>query len=195
MTILGIIALIGAVITAALFRRGGVYNPILPKEDTPNPENNQTTDMTTQPQTPEAPSAPQTNKMLLWDTRANCYHGTRVLCDNAGLTYDEKNILCACIFQESRFNNNAKCENKDKAGKVWSTDWGICQINDYWHIGPHKDFPSVQYVLDNPDKAVQWMIDYYQRNGNLNAWVSYSSGAYKTWLLPASPMWKLASIV
>jgi hypothetical protein len=26
-----------------------------------------------------------------------------------------------------------KRENLDKNGKLWSTDWGICQWNDFYH--------------------------------------------------------------
>lgn len=126
-----------------------------------------------------------------WSIPKNAYHNTRVLCDLSGLTVEEKNIICACVFQESRFLVNPKPnQNKDAQGKVWSIDYGIVQINDWYHIGVHKDFPSVQYVLENPQKCVQWMIDMYKAN-RLGMWASYSSNAYRQWLLPASPMWLL----
>jgi hypothetical protein len=127
---------------------------------------------------------------LDWTQPKNAYHNTRVLCDKAGLTLDEKNILCACIFQESRFKNTAKNENKDSTGKVWSTDWGLVQVNDWYHVGVHKDFPSITYIVENPDKMVQWMIAMYKA-GKLGMWASYSSHAYRQWLLPSSPMWLL----
>jgi hypothetical protein len=151
---------------------------------------------------PEAPVSPPkpvitpkpiiipTPETLLWDTPQHVYHAVRVTCDNAGLTLDEKNIITACIYQESAMKNTATCKNRDAKGVVWSTDWGICQINDWFHIGAGKDFPSVEYVLSNPQKVVEWMITMY-RGGHLNQWVSYSSGAYKHWLLPASPLWNL----
>jgi hypothetical protein len=127
---------------------------------------------------------------LFWDSQGNAYHSTRVLCDNAGLTFDEKNLICACIYQESSFLNTAVCYNKNLKGIVVSTDYGIVQVNDYYHIGINKDFPSVQYVRDNPQKCVEWMISMY-KHGLLKMWVSYSSGAYQIWLNPNSPMWKL----
>lgn len=127
-----------------------------------------------------------------WDSPKHNYHNTRVLCDLAELTTEEKNLICACIYRESGFNNDAVNHNKDKSGNILSTDFGICQINDYYHIGFEKDFPTVDYVLSNPDKAVSWMIDMYQ-HGMLKQWVSYSSGAYKQFLLPSSPMWDLKS--
>ncbi len=141
-----------------------------------------------QPVAAPLPVTSPTMPPLLWDTPQNVYHAIRVTCDNAGLTLSEKNIITACIYQESNFLNSAKCENKHTNGVVWSTDWGICQINDYFHIGPNKDFPSVRFVLDNPAKVVAWMIFMY-RQGHLNQWVSFSSGAYKQWLKPTSPMW------
>lgn len=131
-----------------------------------------------------------TPEILSFDTPQHAYHAVRVLCDNAGLTVDEKNLICSCIYQESRFLNTAKGLNKNEAGVVLSTDWGLCQINDYYHIGNGKDFPSVQYVLDNPGAVVRWMITMYQ-HGMLKQWVSYSAGKNRQWLLPSSPMWKL----
>lgn len=120
------------------------------------------------------------DNILLWD-KDNARHSIRVMCDNAGLSLNDKNIITACIHVESNFDNTAKCENKDKNDKVWSTDWGICQINDYWHVIKFHDFPSVQYIIDNPEKAVAYMIQCY-KDGRINQWVSYSSGAYKNFL-------------
>jgi hypothetical protein len=131
---------------------------------------------------------------LPWNTPSEVWHGIRVLCDLAGLRPSEKDLLCACVYQESAFNNAARCENRDADGTVWSTDWGICQINDWFHIGQGKDFPSVEYVLANPDKAFEFMIKMYEA-GQLKQWVSFSSDAYKKWLQPDSPMWNLRSAV
>lgn len=136
------------------------------------------------------PPSIDTPQPLPWDTQQKAYHGTRVLCDLAGLSVEEKNIICACIFQESRFKVNALNINKGSKGQTLSTDYGLCQVNDYYHIGVNKDFPSVEYVVQNPDKVVAWMIRMYQ-HGMLKQWVSYSSGAYKQWLSPTSPMWGL----
>lgn len=140
-----------------------------------------------------APASP-----IFWDTPKHCWHAVRVLCDQAGLLINEKNLICACIYQESRFQNYlpdgapVRNDNLAQDGSISSSDWGIAQVNDYYHIGRGKDFPSVDYVLGNPDAIVQWMIDMYKR-GNLKLWSSFSTGAYKAWLLQSSPMWTLAS--
>lgn len=128
-----------------------------------------------------------------WDTPQHNYHNSRVLCDQAGLTLEEKNTICACLYQESRFDNGATHANVLN-GKVVSTDWGIAQVNDYYHIGVGKDFSTVVYVVDNPDKVIAWMIGMYQ-HGLLKQWVSFSSGAYLQWLSTDSPMWGLATSV
>ena len=134
-----------------------------------------------------------------WSTAKGAYHATRVMCDEMGLTFNQKEIVCGCIFQESRFLNYVKPgvpttnKNRDASGNVWSTDWGIGQVNDYYHCGPGKTFPSVQYVLDNPDKVVAWMIGFMKKTGKLQPWASYTSGAYRQWLSPSSPMRALKS--
>lgn len=132
----------------------------------------------------------QNELKYLFNTQEDARHSIRVLCDEAGLSFDDKNTLTACIYQESEFFNilpnglPVQCQNKNKAGVLTSTDWGIVQINDTkgWYIGPAPlPFPSVQFLLDNPEKAVRFMIKMMQQ-GMLRKWVSYSSGAYKRWL-------------
>lgn len=149
------------------------------------------------PQPPQVPlPAPEPVKTAptayLWDTPEHAYHSVRVLCDEARLTLEQKNVICACIYQESGFKNGAINHNTDSHGHIRSTDWGIIQINDHYHIGPGKDFPSVEYVLQRPEIVVAWMIGLFKA-GKLNLWVSYSSGAYKAWLASNSPMWKLST--
>lgn len=128
----------------------------------------------------EPPKMPVAASTLLFDTYEHSLHSVRVICDEMGLNWNEKAIICACIYQESRFNNKAKGENK-KNGVVTSTDWGIVQVNDFWNIGKGKYWSSVRQVLDNPEKAVRWMITCYKQ-GKLNLWSSYKFGAYKQWL-------------
>lgn len=125
---------------------------------------------------PVAPQSP-----YLWDTQADARHSVRVICDEEGLSLNDKEIITACIMQESHFYNTAINHNRDAQGNVLSTDWGIVQVNDHYHIGPGKDFPSVEYVLAYPDKCVRWMCTLFKQ-GKLGLWVSYSSGAYKQWL-------------
>lgn len=139
---------------------------------------------------PMPETTPSVDTLTPWISPQSNYHNTRVLCDLAGLSVDEKNLICACVFQESRFNIDAINHNKDSHGNILSTDYSLIQVNDFYHIGAGKDFPSVSYVLANPDKQVEWMIHMY-KIGLLKQWVSFSSRAYKQWLLPSSPMWLL----
>lgn len=181
--VMGAIILAGISGTAFFFRKGGIYNP---HEE---PDNTPVQDFTDLPYLPpevpvEPPTAPD---KLLWGTPKHAYHSTRVLCDEMGLTLEQKNLLCACIYQESQFLNTAVGKNKN------STDWGIAQVNDTkgWHIGPGLRFPSVQYVKDHPEECVRWMAGVLKQTGKLQPWASYTSGAYKQWLTSASPMWLL----
>ncbi len=103
-------------------------------------------------------------------------HSVKVICDQEGLSLKDKNEMCATIQAESNFNTHAKNENKVN-GKVVSTDWGICQWNDYYHgteITPDE-------AVNNPEKAVRLMCAYWKR-GQGNLWVGYSSGNYKKYL-------------
>lgn len=136
-------------------------------------------------------SSPVEPPKLLWDTVANAKHSVRVICDEEGLSWKDKNDLCATVGAESGWmsyyltgpkkGQPVKLENKDKTGKVWSTDWGIIQLNDYYHIGEGKSFPSPQYVLDNPEACIRWMCKQW-KVGNANWWIAFKSGAYKSYL-------------
>lgn len=145
--------------------------------------------------TPTGPTAENPDVLYPdWSTQKRAYHNVRVLCDLAGLSVDQKNLICACIYQESQFIPTAK-------GKINSNgthDWGICQFNDgelkgvqLW-IGGTAIFPSVDYVLANPEACVKEMIAMFKA-GHINWWSSYSTGAYKQWLSANSPMWLLKS--
>jgi hypothetical protein len=116
-----------------------------------------------------------------WSIPANARHNVRVLCDLAGLTLYSKNVVTACIEVESGFHLHAKNENKDVEGRITSSDWGIVQVNDYFHIGAGKDFPSVDYVLTHPQQCVEWMIK-MMKEGHINLWSSYTSGAYRKFM-------------
>lgn len=144
-------------------------------------------------QTPPAPVQPNTltpaqpvdkpdSSKYLWDTPKNAEHSVRLICDENNLSWDDKNMVCQVINCESGFNTQAKHENKDKEGNVSSTDWGIVQVNDYWWIGKGKQFPSVLYVLSNPEECVRWMIERFKA-GHLEDWVCYKSGEYKKYVV------------
>lgn len=147
-----------------------------------------------------APTVPNPDALpIYFDTPQHAYHAVRVLCDLAGLTLNEKNLICSCIYVESEFLNYkapgvpTKHENLNKDGSLSSTDWGIVQVNDYFHISPTgQPFASVEAVLEDPESCVKWMIQMYLA-GRLSMWDSYLSGEYKQYLVPTSPMWELAS--
>lgn len=134
--------------------------------------------------TPPPPAQPITPDSLvpkyLWDTPENARHSVRVICDEEGLSVADKNTLCSVISCESGFNTQAKNENKDTSGKVVSTDYGICQFNDFYYIGSGKPIASVDEALNNPEKCVRVMIQQFKA-GNLKHWVCFSSGKYKSY--------------
>lgn len=178
-----IIAAIGGGFTALvkMYR----FGPFLDKiEEMPSTDNLSEIKLETPPVVPPEGT-------LLWDTPQHAFHSTRVLCDELGLNYDQRDELCATIYGESEFDNRAVCKNRNTQGEVTSIDVGICQWNSYWHCGDGKTFPSTDYVVANPEKAVRKMIAFY-KNGQINLWVAHKSGRYAQFLKPTSPMWKLA---
>lgn len=147
----------------------------------------------------------KTPEVLKWTTQKECWRSVRLLADEMGLTFPQKNILCATIYQESEFVNyraNGKMlmhPNINEHGIVTSIDFGITQCNDKAHIGPGKEFPSVVYVMNNPEKMVRWMIGIYKQTGGLTPWYGYYDPykkiyPHKQWIPLTSRMWKLAEI-
>ena len=126
----------------------------------------------------------ETKPNYLWDNPVNARHSIRVMCDEAGLSISDKNTLCAVIGAESGWMNfredGSPVTNKNlrSDGSLSSTDWGICQINDKYHIGTNNTFPSVDYVMQNPEKVVAWMIKMYKK-GHINWWCAFVNGSYK----------------
>ncbi len=153
----------------------------LPPMDTPSTSPEIAPSAPPAPETPPTPApvppAPVAAPTYLWDTPANARHSVRVICDEENLTVYSKNVITACIDVESQFYNYLPNGKPTTHANPGSTDWGICQVNDYWHIGPHKDFPSIAFVMAHPDVVVRWMV-HMMKQGHLNQWVSYSSGEY-----------------
>lgn len=122
---------------------------------------------------------------FLWGNPEEVRHSIRVKCDNAGLSFDDKNKLTACIYQESNFISTAE----GKPNTNGTRDYGLCQYNDgknaegvaYW-IGPGAAFTSIQEVLSSPEKNVDVMIAAF-KEGRISEWSSYSTGAYKQWIV------------
>lgn len=129
---------------------------------------------------PQVPPAPEPVK-IQWDTREHIKAACQTICDEESLNAEQKQTLVATIEGESQFKLAAKNENKNDKGQVLSTDWGICQINDYYHIGAGKSFPSVDFVLNNPGACVRWMCKQWKA-GNRNWWIAYKNGSYKKYL-------------
>lgn len=132
-----------------------------------------------------------------WHIVPAAHHNVRALCDLTGVSamtlviqgqaWSGKAVLSACVMQESGFMNwepdgtPVKGENwgmNKETGERFleSTDWGIVQINDLYHIGHGKDFESVDFVVNNPEIAVRFMCNYLRRNMHLNAWCSFDKG-------------------
>ena len=182
---------------------------IIDSFDVEQPVETPTTMPPAPPTSPQEPSLPITapsmptntylTEILPWNSQKNNYHNVGVVADRIGLTSNQKLVLRGCVYQESRFwnilpdGNPVKNENKDSTGKVWSTDFGLCQVNDYYQCGAGKTFPSVQYVLNNPEKVVEWMARILKSTGQLKPWSSFTSGAYLRWIKTGSPMFTLAS--
>jgi hypothetical protein len=126
-----------------------------------------------------------------WDTPTNCRHNIRVIADQEGMTTQQKNDFSSTLHCESGWDNTIvmyNCVNgfvrstKYDAtihGAILSKDVGICQINTYWHIGPGKDFPSEDYVLQNPEAVVRWAARVFKNSPN--TWVCYSKGMYQSY--------------
>lgn len=124
------------------------------------------------PPPPPTPPAPK----YLWDTPEHAKHSVRVICDEFGFTLEQKNTMCATIMCESGFHIDAVNHNMSN-GRIASTDYGICQWNDFYHateITPNE-------ALNNPQKAVRLMCQYWKR-GQRDLWIAYKSGAYKKYL-------------
>jgi len=117
---------------------------------------------------------------LAWETPEKARHSVRVICDEEGLTVEQKNTLCATVGAESGWKPRAINKNV-RDGIVKSIDYGICQINDYWHIGPTKYFKSPEEVLSNPEKCIRWMCKMWKAEKR-NLLAAYNNGSYKRYL-------------
>lgn len=114
----------------------------------------------------------------LWDNATNSRHSVRVICDEEGLPVSQKNELCATIACETKGTFDPKIIHKNDNG---TTDFGICQINDYWNIGTGKPFPSSDYVLTHPEECVRWMCKKWKQ-GQQYLWSCYRFNLYKDYL-------------
>lgn len=136
----------------------------------------------TSPVTPPLPVTPPIMPTtpvhgLLWNTVQNIRHSVRVICDEEGLSLEQKNTLCATIQAESGFNLHAEHFNYDEHGKLLSVDRGLCQWNNYFH---GKEISAVE-AEENPEKAVRLMCKYWKA-GLRNYWIAYKNKSYQRYL-------------
>ncbi len=111
-----------------------------------------------------------------WDTKENCRKNVRVVCDLMGMTEQQKDDISKTVHCESDYNPNCVHPNYVN-GQISSTDYGIAQVNSYWHIGPAKDFPSAEYVIANPEECIRWMCKNWTTGANM--WVCHLRGMYE----------------
>lgn len=142
--------------------------------------------------TPVVPSD-TIDTLLPWENKVGSEsnrHNVRVICDLRGLKFEQKEILTACVKQESDFYPLAK----GRLNSDGTQDFGIAQFNNgknrhgvpYW-IGIGATFSSIQDVYTNPQRCIEIMADYYKATGNLGPWASFNSyegepPAYIKWL-------------
>lgn len=129
-------------------------------------------------------------EVLKWDTRENIIHSIRLIADQEGLPlghdvlingmyYQLKDTLQATIEGESGFDLNAINRNYafhlDGTKYVASTDYGLCQWNDYYH----KNEITPDESLHDPEKACRLMARYWKIDeAHRRQWIAYKGGRY-----------------
>ena len=77
-------------------------------------------------------------------------------------------MLVAVIKAESGMNPNAVTRNKNG-----TTDFGLCQFNDYWY----RDLITPSVALHDPQAAVDLMCTMW-RQGRQSDWIAYRNKSY-----------------
>ena len=80
------------------------------------------------------------------NARADCFY-------KAGIWYQiDPDYLRAIAWQESRYNPAATNSNRDRNGKITSTDYGLMQINSLTLAGFRREYPGLtaQKLLNDP---------------------------------------------
>lgn len=120
------------------------------------------------PEPPKPPVPAPEEPKYMWDTPLAARHSLRLICDEEGLTVEQKNLMSQVVHCESGYKIHAIHDNGT------SVDRGICQWNDFYHgkeITPDE-------ALNDPEKAVRLMCSYVKQ-GQITQWVCYSAGLYK----------------
>ncbi len=82
-----------------------------------------------------------------------------ILSESYGLNPDIATAIIAC---ESRNNPNARHNNKDRKGNIWSSDHGYWQINDYYH---RKTALKLGYDLNDHDENLMYGFYVLKKQG------------------------------
>ena len=86
----------------------------------------------------------------------------------------DEDVFVAVLYCESGMN--PKAVNRNKNG---TTDYGICQFNDYWY----RDAISPEVALNQPEIALNVMASAWQK-GHADDWICYRTKRYTPWLKP-----------
>ncbi len=133
------------------------------------------------PQPPQPVSMTDIQQLVKTNNRNGFIGMCKRIAKEEGLTPELTTNLLATLECEANFNNELIHPNNNAQGKTLSTDFYICQINDFYHIGKSKEFPSIQYVHDHPDEVVRWMCKMFKA-GKARLWVCYSKNLYQKYL-------------
>jgi hypothetical protein len=147
---------------------------------------------TSVPGAPIPPVVPNPDALLPWTSIENNRHNVRAIADLQGLTEQQKNNMSQTIHCESGYRTDIcninltdkttrQCSYSDLQAtyikiqaeglEVSSTDFGICQWNDWFHgkeITPDES-------INNPQMAVELMCSYV-KSGQLREWVCWNKG-------------------
>lgn len=84
-----------------------------------------------------------------------------------------ESLVRKIIDCESDYRQGDTHKNYNKKGEVWSIDWGLWQINDYWHL---KDATRMGYdVRYNWKDNLEYGFIILKRDGAMAHW---SASAY-----------------
>jgi hypothetical protein len=102
----------------------------------------------------------------------------RRVCAQEGMSYSATELIVAIIWAESAMKPRAI----GKPNRDGTIDYGLCQFNSYWWIGPGKTFPTPEYVLSHPAESVKVMCQHLKKTGRYRDWSAYNNGSYKKYL-------------
>ena len=104
----------------------------------------------------------------------------RRVCAQEGMNYAQIELIVAVIWAESAMNPKAI----GRPNRDGTRDYGLCQFNDKWWIGPGKKFASVEEVLNNPEKCVRVMCWRVKQKNGIKDWSAFNNGSYQKFIKP-----------